>query len=114
MTQIIKNPANPILDIVNIFPAYMDKDTPADILAKCLFYFDTIEACRTAIDTLRKCLPAHLRLLVQTFKSTLSETAKEQLWDQFNKGEILILCTTDAAGMGFTLNPSTEMEGHCM
>ncbi|KAJ7765972.1 P-loop containing nucleoside triphosphate hydrolase protein [Mycena olivaceomarginata] len=100
MTRVVKNPANPILDIINIFPAHMDKDTPADVLAKCLFYFDTIEACGTAVETLRKCLPAHLRPLVQTFKSTLSEVAKAQLWDRFNKGEIRILCATDAAGMG--------------
>ncbi|KAJ7807516.1 P-loop containing nucleoside triphosphate hydrolase protein [Mycena olivaceomarginata] len=100
MTRVVKNPANPILDIINIFPAHMDKDTPADVLAKCLFYFDTIEACGTAVETLQKCLPAHLRPLVQTFKSTLSEVAKAQLWDRFNKGEIRILCATDAAGMG--------------
>ncbi|KAF8164510.1 P-loop containing nucleoside triphosphate hydrolase protein, partial [Mycena galopus ATCC 62051] len=49
---------------------------------------------------LRKCLPAHLRPAVQTFKSTLSEAAKEQVWDRFNKGDIRILCATDAAGMG--------------
>jgi superfamily II DNA helicase RecQ len=28
ITRIIKNPANPLLDIINIFPAKMDKDTP--------------------------------------------------------------------------------------
>ncbi|KAJ7355281.1 hypothetical protein DFH08DRAFT_803329 [Mycena albidolilacea] len=71
---------------MNIFPPYMDKkDTPADVLAKCLFYFDTIEACGTAVETLRKCLLAHLRLLVQTFKSTLSEAAKVQLWDRLTR-----------------------------
>ncbi|KAJ7432676.1 P-loop containing nucleoside triphosphate hydrolase protein [Mycena galericulata] len=100
ITRIIKNPANPILDIINIFPAQMDKNTPAIALPKCLFYFDTIEACATAVETLRKCLPAHLRPLVQTFKSTVSEGAKELVWDRFNKGEIRILCATDAAGMG--------------
>ncbi|KAJ7608875.1 P-loop containing nucleoside triphosphate hydrolase protein [Mycena polygramma] len=100
MTRIIKNPANPILDVVNIFPLEMDENTPASALPKCLFYFDTIEACATAVETLRKCLPAHLRPLVQTFKSTLSESAKQQIWDRFKKGEIRILCATDAAGMG--------------
>ncbi|KAJ7178014.1 P-loop containing nucleoside triphosphate hydrolase protein [Mycena filopes] len=100
ITRTIKNTANPILDIVNIFPSHMDEDTPPELLAKCLFYFDTIEACGIAVETLRKCLPAHLRPLVQTFKSSLSEAAKAELWDQFNKGEIRILCATDAAGMG--------------
>lgn len=100
ITRIVKNPANPILDIVTILPEQMDKDTPTSALPKCLLYFDTIEACATAVETLRKCLPAHLRPLVQTFKSTLSEPAKAQLWDRFSKGEILILCATDAAGMG--------------
>ncbi|KAJ7210936.1 P-loop containing nucleoside triphosphate hydrolase protein [Mycena rebaudengoi] len=100
ITRIIKNPANPLLDIINIFPAKMDKDTPASALSKCLFYFDNINDCGTAVETLRKILPAHLRDRVQTFKSTLSEKAKEGIWERFNKGEILILCATDAAGMG--------------
>ncbi|KAJ7829512.1 P-loop containing nucleoside triphosphate hydrolase protein, partial [Mycena olivaceomarginata] len=69
-------------------------------LPKYLFYFDTIDNCATVVETLRKCLPAHLRLVVQTFKSTLSEAAKELVWDRFNKGEIRILCATDAARMG--------------
>jgi hypothetical protein len=88
ITQTIKNPANPILDILNIFPLQMDENTPASALAKCLFYFDTIEACATAVETLRKCLPAHLQPLVQTFKLTVSEAAKEQTWDRFKTGEI--------------------------
>ncbi|KAJ7153179.1 P-loop containing nucleoside triphosphate hydrolase protein, partial [Mycena crocata] len=100
MTRIVKNPANPLLDIINIFPEKMDENTPASALAKCLLYFDTIKECQAAVETLRKCLPAHLRLLVQTFKSTVSEGAKELIWDRFNKGEIRILCATDAAGMG--------------
>ncbi|KAJ6543199.1 P-loop containing nucleoside triphosphate hydrolase protein, partial [Mycena vulgaris] len=69
-------------------------------LPKCLLYFDTIGDCATAVETLRKCLPAHLRLHVQTFKSTVSESAKELVWDRINKGDIRILCATDAAGMG--------------
>ncbi|KAJ6470458.1 P-loop containing nucleoside triphosphate hydrolase protein [Mycena sanguinolenta] len=69
-------------------------------LPKCLFYFNTIEQCALAVETLRKCLPAHLRPLVQTFKSTLSEAAKESVWGRFKSGEIRILCATDAAGMG--------------
>ncbi|KAJ7304608.1 P-loop containing nucleoside triphosphate hydrolase protein, partial [Mycena albidolilacea] len=100
MTRVIKNPGNPLLDVLNIFPEKMDKDTPLTALPKCLFYFDTIDNCATAVETLRKYLPAHLRLVVQTFKSTLSEAAKELVWDRFNKGEIRILCATDAAGMG--------------
>lgn len=100
ITRIIKNPTNPLLDVINIFPANMDKDTPASALPKCLFYFDTIQDCATAVETLRKCLPPHLRLLVQTFKSTVLEPAKELVWDRFKSGEIRILCATDAAGMG--------------
>jgi superfamily II DNA helicase RecQ len=112
ITRIIKNPANPLLDIINIFPEKMDKDTPASVLAKCLFYFDTIEDCATAVETLRKCLPAHLRHLVQTFKSTVSEAAKELVWDRFKKGEIRILCATDAAGMGCNV-PDVEYTVLC-
>ncbi|KAF8209883.1 P-loop containing nucleoside triphosphate hydrolase protein [Mycena galopus ATCC 62051] len=100
ITRIITNRANPILDVLSIFPEKMDKDTPLTALPKCLFYFDTIEDCATAVETLRKCLPTHFRLAVHTFRSTFSEAAKELVWDQFKKGEIQILCTTDAAGMG--------------
>lgn len=78
----------------------MDKDTSPIALPKCLFYFDTIKDCDLAVETLRKCLPAHLRSLVQTFKSTVSEPAKELVWDRFKSGEIRILCATNAAGMG--------------
>ncbi|KAJ7244849.1 P-loop containing nucleoside triphosphate hydrolase protein [Mycena rebaudengoi] len=112
ITRIIKNPTNPLLDVINIFPEKMDKDTPAAALPKCLFYFDTIEACAIAVETLRKCLPAHLRPLVQTFKSTVSETAKEPVWDQFNKGQIRIICATDAAGMGCNV-PDVEFTILC-
>jgi hypothetical protein len=77
ITRIIKNSANPLLDIINILPAKMDKDAPPTALPKCLFYFNTIEDCALAVETLRKCLPAHLRSLVQTFKLTVSEPAKE-------------------------------------
>jgi superfamily II DNA helicase RecQ len=100
LTRTIQNRSNPLLDVLSIFPEQMDKDTPLTALPKCLFYFNTIEDCATAVETLRKCLPTHLRLTVQTFKSTLSEAAKESVWDRFQRGEIRILCATDAAGMG--------------
>lgn len=100
ITRVIKNAANPLLDIVNILPEKMDKDTPLTALPKSLFYFNKIDDCALAVETLRKCLPAQLRPLVQTFKSTVSETAKQLVWDRFKNGEIRILCATDAAGMG--------------
>ncbi|KAJ6603506.1 P-loop containing nucleoside triphosphate hydrolase protein, partial [Mycena vulgaris] len=72
----------------------------ASALPRCFSYFDFIEDCGTPVKTLRKFLPEHLQLRVQIFKSTLSEAAKELIWKRFNKGEILILCATNAAGMG--------------
>ncbi|KAJ6447740.1 P-loop containing nucleoside triphosphate hydrolase protein, partial [Mycena sanguinolenta] len=72
----------------------------ASAILKCLLYFDTIEVCGKAVETLRKCLLPHLRHLVQEFQSELSEAGKAQTWDQYNSGQICLLCTTDAAGMG--------------
>ncbi|KAI0308418.1 P-loop containing nucleoside triphosphate hydrolase protein, partial [Amylostereum chailletii] len=69
-------------------------------LPKCLFYFDTIPLGNQAMQTLRKCLPGHLRECVRTFKSTSSERAKALIWDEFKNGQTRILCATDAAGMG--------------
>lgn len=35
ITRVVKNPANPILDIISILPAQMNKDTPPSALPKC-------------------------------------------------------------------------------
>ncbi|KAI0318808.1 P-loop containing nucleoside triphosphate hydrolase protein [Amylostereum chailletii] len=100
ITRKLKNPRNPVLDVLNILPAKIPSDAPIDILPKCLFYFDEVPACGDAVETLRKCLPGHLRGAVQTFKSPTSEPGKALTWDEFRAGRCRILCATDAAGMG--------------
>ncbi|KAI0038104.1 P-loop containing nucleoside triphosphate hydrolase protein, partial [Auriscalpium vulgare] len=100
LTRVLQNTQNPVLDALNILPEKIANDAPRNALPKSLLYFDTIDACKLAVNTLRKCLPAHLRDAVQTFKATSSERAKELTWKQFSEGHIRILCATDAAGMG--------------
>ncbi|KAI0044637.1 P-loop containing nucleoside triphosphate hydrolase protein, partial [Auriscalpium vulgare] len=75
-------------------------DAPARTIPKCLFYFETYRECTAAVETIRKILPRPLRELVQTFKSFTSEAGKEKLWDDFKRGDVRVLCATDAAGMG--------------
>jgi superfamily II DNA helicase RecQ len=83
-----------------LLPAVLDHSTPLEDIAKCLLYFDSENACRLIVQSLRKCLPPHLRSCVHAFSSDLSEKGKQQCWGHFKKGEIRILCATDAAGMG--------------
>jgi len=100
ITQPIINTANPLLDILFILPQALNDTTLLDAIAKCLLYFDSENACRLAVQFIRKCLPAHLRSCVQAFSSNMSEAAKKRCWELFKSGEIRIICATDAAGMG--------------
>lgn len=98
--RVLENTANPILDVLSVFPPSIPSDAPPSILPKCLFYFETLAECNKAMETIRKILPSHLRGYVHTFVGITSEAGKELLWDQFRDGRIRILCATDAAGMG--------------
>lgn len=98
--QILQNTKNPVLDVLNILPASPDANTTLQDIPKCLFYFESQLACRQATETLRKCLPVHLRRAVYAFSSDLSERSKMDTWERFAAGEYRILCATDAAGMG--------------
>lgn len=100
ITRLLSDPKNPVLDILNLLPAVLDGTTPLEDIAKCLLYFDSENACHLAVQSLRKCLPPHLRSCVHVFSSDLSEKGKQQCWAHFKKGETRILCATDAAGMG--------------
>lgn len=100
LTRALKNTANPVLDALNILPPVIDSSTPRDRIDKAILYFSSEGACRLAVQTLRKVLPAHLRDCVQPFSSDLSEEGKALTWDKFKNGSIRILCATDAAGMG--------------
>ncbi|KAI0691454.1 P-loop containing nucleoside triphosphate hydrolase protein, partial [Cerioporus squamosus] len=96
----IENQRRPVLDILDILPSHLDATTAPRDVPKTLLYFNSEMACREATETLRKCLPRHLRSVVYAFSSSLSEKAKRRDWDAFALGEVRILCATDAAGMG--------------
>jgi len=100
ITRILENPKNPLLDILNLLPNDLAADSPLDAISKCIFYFDSEDACRKAVQFIRKCLPERLRKCVQAFSSNMSELAKVQCWELFSKGEFRIICATDATGMG--------------
>ncbi|KII94571.1 hypothetical protein PLICRDRAFT_78736, partial [Plicaturopsis crispa FD-325 SS-3] len=100
LTRTLINTKNPVLDALHVLPTILNADTTREAISKCLFYFDSEAACRLAVRTLRKCLPAHLRDCVQAFSSDLSEEGKQKCWDGFSSGRIRIVCATDAAGMG--------------
>ncbi|KII95852.1 hypothetical protein PLICRDRAFT_170449 [Plicaturopsis crispa FD-325 SS-3] len=100
LTRTLINTKNPVLDALHVLPKIMNADTAREAIDKCLFYFDSEAACRLAVQTLRKCLPAHLRDCVHAFSSDLSEAGKQKCWDGFASGRIRIVCATDAAGMG--------------
>ncbi|KAF9060847.1 P-loop containing nucleoside triphosphate hydrolase protein, partial [Rhodocollybia butyracea] len=102
-TRVLQNTDNPVLDALNLLPAHIDDSTPHEDVPKCLFYFNSEGACRDAVDTLRKCLPDHLRDCVYPFSSDMSETGKQKCWDRFGEGIIRIVCATDAAGMGCSI-----------
>lgn len=96
----IVNTTNPLLDILFILPQVLNDTTLLEAISKSLLYFDSENACRRAVQFIRKCLPAHLRSCVQAFSSDMSEAAKKRCWELFTTGEIRIICATDAAGMG--------------
>lgn len=95
------DPKNPVLDVLSFLPKILDENTTPQDIPKCLLYFETQDQCRVAVDTLRKCLPPHLRDFVYPFSSIHSEKAKQKCWDLFMDGQRLrIICATDACGMG--------------
>jgi superfamily II DNA helicase RecQ len=100
ITRILENPKNPLLDILNLLPNDLTTRSPLDAISKCIFYFDSEDACRKAVQFIRKCLPEHLHKCVQAFSLNMSELAKQQCWELFSNGKFCIICATDAAGMG--------------
>ena len=100
ITRILENPKNPILDIIKLLPNDLTAESLLDTIPKCIFYFDSEDACRKAVQFIRKCLPDHLRRCVHAFSSNMSELAKMRCWEFFSNGGYRIICATDAAGMG--------------
>ncbi|KAL1686921.1 P-loop containing nucleoside triphosphate hydrolase protein, partial [Schizophyllum commune] len=96
----LRHPKKPILEVLSFLPAVINAHTKRTDIDKGIIYFESEAQCRSMAQELRKCLPAHLRDSVFAYSSNLSEKAKQQCWDRFMKGEIRILCATDAAGMG--------------
>ncbi len=100
ITRVLQNPNKPILDILNLLPSTLSTEMKLEEIDKGIVYIDSEASCRRTVQTLRKCLPAHLRSCVQVFSSDLSKAAKQQCWARFGKGDIRILIAMDAAGMG--------------
>lgn len=96
----LKNSKNPVLDILNILPPTIPPDANSMVIPKSLLYFDSLAQCRMAMETLRKILPTHLQLSIQTFIGLTLEVGKAKIWDDFKSGTVRILCATDTAGMG--------------
>lgn len=94
-------PDNPALDVLQVIPEGLtDKSTIDDLKVKTLFYIQNEGACRDAVQTIRKCLPAQLRNAVYPFSSNLSEGAKDLAWKKFQNDEIKLFYTTDVTAMG--------------
>lgn len=100
ITQILENPKNPLLNILKLLPDDLTTKSPQDTIPKCIFYFDSEDACRKVVQFLCKCLPEHLCKCIHVFSSNLSVLAKLQCWQLFLNGEFHIICATNAAGMG--------------
>ncbi|KAG9015669.1 hypothetical protein FRB90_004557 [Tulasnella sp. 427] len=97
----VEHPDDPARDVLNMIPSNLtSSSTPDDLRFKAIFYIQNEAACRKAKDTIRRCLPSQLQNLVYNFSSSLSEKAKQALWDRFKRGENKISFSTDAAGMG--------------
>ncbi|KAJ3501033.1 hypothetical protein NMY22_g19060 [Coprinellus aureogranulatus] len=89
-----------LLDIISILPSILDDGTGKEQLPKSIIYFDSEDACRQTVISIRKCLPKDLRGCAQAFSSGSSTRGKARIWHLFVNGEIYIVCATDAAGMG--------------
>jgi superfamily II DNA helicase RecQ len=92
-------PAKQIWDLLPFLREANDH-TPVSSLQKTILYLPTKLACRKAKRMLREHLPKHLGHTVQSFTAIASSEAKEITFRQFSRGEIRILCATEAAGMG--------------
>ncbi|KAJ6495147.1 hypothetical protein C8R45DRAFT_754522, partial [Mycena sanguinolenta] len=101
--RVLQNSKNPVLDMLNIFPEMLDASTPLEAIPKCLFYFEAQAACRSAVDTIRKILPWHLRNCIYSFSSINTEKGKARCWEGLSNGTIRIVCATDAASMGCSI-----------
>ncbi|KAF9537693.1 P-loop containing nucleoside triphosphate hydrolase protein, partial [Agrocybe pediades] len=69
-------------------------------LTKTMVFFDDINLALQALKWLRKQLPPHLQQQVAVFNSRRSPRSKKLILEAFRNGEIKILLTTEAAGMG--------------
>ncbi|KAJ7229254.1 P-loop containing nucleoside triphosphate hydrolase protein [Mycena rebaudengoi] len=70
------------------------------VLIQSMVFFDDIEVAMAALEYLRQALPRMARGQIALYHSRRSKRSKRIIMEKFRKGEIKILLTTEAAGMG--------------
>ncbi|TDL26226.1 hypothetical protein BD410DRAFT_895637 [Rickenella mellea] len=99
----LKENPRAILDALKILAQTPSNDTPRPSIPICLFRFDSVKECHLAVQTLRKCLPEHLRDCIQVFypnSPRMCEEGNVLRGERLKKGHTRLVCSTDAAGMG--------------
>ncbi|KAJ6625546.1 P-loop containing nucleoside triphosphate hydrolase protein [Mycena sp. CBHHK59/15] len=69
-------------------------------LIQSMVFFDDIDLALAALEHLRARLPRVLRGAIAVYHSRRSKRSKRIIMEKFRKGEIKLLLTTEAAGMG--------------
>lgn len=72
-------------------------------LIQTMVFFDDINVALEASKWIRSWLPPHLQDQVAVYNSRRSKRAKDHVLQEYRKGQIKILLTTEAAGMGCDL-----------
>ncbi|KAJ7168072.1 P-loop containing nucleoside triphosphate hydrolase protein [Mycena crocata] len=69
-------------------------------LIQSMVFFDDIDLMLAALEHIRALLPRVLRGAIAVYHSRRSKRSKRIIMEKFRKGEIKLLLTTEAAGMG--------------
>lgn len=68
-------------------------------LVQTMVFFDDINLALQALKYLRSLLPPHMQRQIAVYNSRRSRRSKARVLRQFREGKIMILLTTEAAGM---------------
>ncbi|KAJ7034223.1 P-loop containing nucleoside triphosphate hydrolase protein [Mycena alexandri] len=82
-----------------LIPPNISEDELMELLQTMVF-FDDINLAMEALKHIRERLPRHLRGQIAIYHSRRSRRSKRIIMEKFRRGEIKILLTTEAAGMG--------------
>ncbi|KAF8222182.1 hypothetical protein L208DRAFT_1173292, partial [Tricholoma matsutake] len=72
-------------------------------LVQTMVFFDDINVALEALKWIQNQLPPHLHGQVAVYSSQHSKCAKDHVLQDYQRGQIKILFTTEAAGMGCNL-----------